>query len=54
MGWNSWDAYGTTVTEAEVKGNADYMARGLKSHGWQYVIVDIQWSEPKPQVHGIA
>ena len=23
MGWNSWDSYGTTVTEAEVKANAD-------------------------------
>ena len=48
MGWNSWDAYGTTVTEAEVKANADYMARNLKSHGWQYIVVDIQWSEPNP------
>jgi hypothetical protein len=52
MGWNSWDAYGTTVTEAEVKANADYMAARLKSHGWQYVVVDIQWSEPHPQTHG--
>ena len=26
MGWNSWDSFGTTVTEAEVKANADYMA----------------------------
>ena len=52
MGWNSWDSYGTTVTEAEVKANADYMADRLKSHGWQYVVVDIQWSEPKPQTHG--
>ena len=30
MGWNSWDCYGTTVTEAEVKANADYMAKHLK------------------------
>lgn len=52
MGWNSWDAYGTTVTEAEVKANADYMAQKLKSHGWQYIVVDIQWSETKPQSHG--
>ena len=52
MGWNSWDAYGTTVTEAEVKANADYMAQKLKTHGWQYIIVDIQWSETKPQAHG--
>jgi hypothetical protein len=49
MGWNSWDCYGTTVTEAEVKANADYMAQHLKQHGWQYVVVDIQWSEPNPR-----
>lgn len=52
MGWNSWDSYGTTVTEAEVKANADYMARHLKSHGWEYVVVDIQWSEIHPKAHG--
>ena len=52
MGWNSWDSYGTTVTEAEVKANADYMAAHLKSHGWQFVVVDIQWSEPNPRAHG--
>ena len=52
MGWNSWDCYGTTVTEAEVKANAGYMARHLKQHGWQYVVVDIQWSEPNARAHG--
>jgi len=51
MGWNSWDAYGTSVTEAEVKANADYMAAHLKNHGWQYMVVDIQWSEPNPESH---
>src|ERR1700733_8946169 len=52
MGWNSWDAYGTTVTEAEVKANADYMAAHLKQHGWEYVVVDIQWSDPNARSHG--
>jgi alpha-galactosidase len=52
MGWNSWDCYGTTVTEAEVKANADYMAQHLKQHGWQYVVIDIQWSEPNAKAHG--
>src|SRR5437763_11819850 len=52
MGWNSWDSFGTTVTEAEVKVNADYMSAHLKSHGWQYIVVDIQWSEPNPKTHG--
>jgi hypothetical protein len=52
MGWNSWDCYGTTVTEAEVKANADYMAHKLKQHGWHYIVIDIEWSEPNPKAHG--
>jgi alpha-galactosidase len=52
MGWNSWDCYGPTVTEAEVKTNADYMAKHLKSHGWEYVVVDIRWYEKHPTAHG--
>jgi len=43
MGWNSWDCYGSTVTEDEVKANADYMASKLKSSGWEYIVVDIRW-----------
>ncbi len=43
MGWNSWDCYGPTVTESEVKANADYMAQYLKPFGWEYVVVDIRW-----------
>ena len=52
MGWNSWDCYGTTVTEAEVKANAGYMASKLKIHGWQYIVVDIQWSDASAKAHG--
>jgi hypothetical protein len=43
MGWNSWDCYGPTVVEDEVKANADYMAKNLKKFGWEYVVVDIRW-----------
>lgn len=46
MGWNSWDCYGAAVTEQEIRGNAEYMAANLKSFGWEYVVVDIQWYEP--------
>ena len=46
MGWNSWDCYGASVTEAEVRGNASYMAEHLLAFGWEYVVVDIQWYEP--------
>lgn len=47
MGWNSWDCFATTVTEAQTKANADYMAAHLKRHGWEYIVVDIQWYEPQ-------
>lgn len=43
MGWNSWDCYGPTVIESEVKANADYMAKNLKKFGWEYIVVDIRW-----------
>lgn len=43
MGWNSWDCYGPTVVEDEVKANADYMAEHLKDYGWEYIVVDIRW-----------
>ena len=31
-GWNSWDVYGASVTEEEVKRNADIMAEKLKKY----------------------
>ena len=43
MGWNSYDYYDTTVNEAQVKANADFMAAHLKEFGWEYVVVDIEW-----------
>lgn len=47
MGWNSWDCYGASVTEAHLRGNAEYMARNLKDYGWEYIVCDIQWYEPE-------
>ena len=43
MGWNSWDCFGPSVVEDEVKANADYMAEHLKDFGWEYIVVDIRW-----------
>lgn len=51
MGWNSWDCFGTTVTEAQTKAQADFMAAKLKSHGWRYIVVDIQWYQPTARGH---
>jgi|HubBroStandDraft_6_1064221.scaffolds.fasta_scaffold07718_4 alpha-galactosidase len=43
MGWNSWDSYGRTITEAQVKANAHWMAKNLKRFGWKYVVIDEGW-----------
>lgn len=51
MGWNSWDCFGTTVTEEQTKQQADFMAEKLKPHGWQYIVVDIQWYQPTSKGH---
>lgn len=48
MGWNSWDSYGQTITEAQFKANADWMAKYLKKSGWQYVVVDEGWYLQNP------
>ncbi len=52
MGWNSWDCYGTTVTEQEVLDNAAFMAEHLLPYGWDTVVVDIDWSDPTAKPHG--
>lgn len=46
LGWNSWDCYGTTITEAQYRANVEVMSAKLKPFGWQYATVDIQWYEP--------
>jgi alpha-galactosidase len=43
MGWNSYNCFGGEVTEAEVRANAEYMAKHLKPCGWEYVVIDIYW-----------
>lgn len=52
MGWNSWDCFGPTVVESEVKANADYMAANLKKFGWEYIVVDIRWYVDNDKAHG--
>ncbi len=43
MGWNSWDSYSRTVNEDSIKSNARWMAKHLKSFGWEYIVVDEGW-----------
>ncbi|MDP4208845.1 MAG: NPCBM/NEW2 domain-containing protein [Bacteroidota bacterium] len=51
LGWNSWDCFGTTVTEQQVKEQADAMAKYLLPSGYNYLTVDIQWYEPEAKGH---
>lgn len=52
MGWNSWDGYGTTINEADFKANADWLAKNLKSYGWEYVVLDADWFVTNPVAEG--
>jgi alpha-galactosidase len=52
LGWNSWDGYGTTINEEQVKANAKWFAEHLKPAGWQYVVVDMEWFVTNPTPEG--
>ena len=45
MGWNSWDAFGASVTEAEYLDNARILAERFLPCGYDVATVDIQWYE---------
>lgn len=51
LGWNSWDCFGTTITESQIKEQADAMAKYLLPSGYNYLTVDIQWYEPEAKGH---
>ncbi len=46
MGWNSWNSFATTITEAQTLEQADIMAQRLLPFGYDILTVDIQWYEP--------
>ncbi|MDQ8205677.1 NPCBM/NEW2 domain-containing protein [Pelagicoccus sp. SDUM812003] len=51
LGWNSWDIFGTTITEAQTREQADAMAELLLPSGYDILTVDIQWYEPNAKGH---
>lgn len=51
MGWNSWDCYGAAANESIIRQNAEYMAANLKKYGYEYIVLDIQWSNPTAKSH---
>jgi hypothetical protein len=48
MGWNSWDAYGLTITEPQFRADVDVMAQKLKPFGWEYAVIDEGWFLKNP------
>ena len=49
MGWNSWDAYGLTITEAQFRDNASVLRDKLLPYGWRYAVIDEGWFMRNPQ-----
>lgn len=43
LGWNSWDAYGLTIDEAQFRDNVAVMNRQLKPFGYRYALIDEGW-----------
>jgi alpha-galactosidase len=48
MGWNSWDAYGLTITEMQFRDNVAVLADKLKPFGWNYAVIDEGWFLKNP------
>lgn len=59
MGWNSWDAYGLSITEEQFRANVAVLAGALKPYGWRYAVIDEGWfmvnpsDHPKPSTSGM-
>ena len=51
MGWNSWDIFGTSITEQQAREQADAMAELLLPAGYDVFTVDIQWYQPGAKTH---
>ena len=48
MGWNSWDAYGLTITEPQFRANVEVLQHKLLPFGWQYAVIDEGWFFENP------
>lgn len=49
MGWNSWDAYGLTITESQFRDNVAVLRDKLLPFGYNYAVVDEGWYFFNPQ-----
>ena len=54
MGWNSWDVFGVSVTEAEVRAHARIMAERLLPSGYDHIVLDLGWYSPSATVDDLT
>ena len=48
MGWNSWNCWGSSVSQEKVLSSARALvAKGLSNHGWTYINIDDGWQGPR-------
>lgn len=48
MGWNSWNCWGTSVSQEKVMASAQAIVeKGLADYGYQYINVDDGWAAPR-------
>lgn len=43
LGWNSFDSYGVYLHEAAAMANVEAFAEKLKTHGYEYFVIDAGW-----------
>ena len=52
MGWNSWNTFGSRITEELIKQTADaFVDTGLQAAGYEYIVIDDLW-EAESRVDG--
>ena len=45
MGWNSWNTFGSSISDSLIREMADYMVdRGYRAAGYEYLVIDDCWS----------
>ena len=57
MGWNTWNTFGSNISDALVRESADaFIDLGLKDAGYSYVVIDDCWSKKlrDPETHRIV
>ena len=48
MGWNSWNCWGSQVSQEKVLQSAKgFIDTGLVNHGWSYINIDDAWQAPQ-------